>query len=271
MQAVKTVLHAYNFNIANAEEKAQYLALVESLKAQGLRCFETHGGASHYVPELAGPVELETKHLFDNQWNTGPMVGKAGYRVFDWAMDSRYAHGNPNLKRGHWIEQTEEMRAVRANRCKCGYCGNQMTMPDVPAFCPQCLDSEHLKSDQLHLTRMQPIANNERAPLTEAELAERLPLYKAAQIHGSTERSKVRIAKRRARLVTGRDDTIKHANIEHDGNMWLMDRGITEEPIYYKHTGRFCFGWRNDGGVDAAVKPELIAALEGFPFPYDVK
>lgn len=271
MQAIKTVLHAYKFNIANAEEKAQYLALVESLKAKGLRCFETHGGASHYVPELAGQVELETKHLFDNQWNTVGNGDSKGRRVFDWAMDSRYAHGNPNLKRGHWIEQTAEMIAVRANRCKCGYCGNQMTLPDVPEFCPQCLDSEYLTSEQLHLTRMQPIANDERAPLTDAERAKRLPLFIAAQTHANSERAQARIAKRRVNLVKERDAAIKHATVEHDGMMWLIDRGITEEPIYYKHTGVFTFGWRGDRGLDPAVKPAIIAALEGFPFQYELK
>jgi hypothetical protein len=262
-------LHVFDFNISNSEEKAAYLALVESLKAKGLKCFESHGAGSHYIPQLAGPVTLETDFLFDNQWNTEGRDGKNGHRVFDWAMDYK-PNNNPNLKRGHWLEQTEEMRTARANRCKCGFCGNQMDMPDVPKFCPKCLDSEYLKSTELHLTRMQPIANEVREPLTPDELAERLPLYKDAQLHGTTARGRARIAKRRADLLKERDSAIRNANTEYDGMIWLMDHGITEQPIYYNHTGRFCFGWRS-GGVDAAVKPDLIAALDGFPFPFDIK
>lgn len=268
MKTINTVLHAYSFYINEAQGAADYAALVEKLKAAGLKCFETHGGSSHYKHELAGPVALETKHLFDNQWNAAPIGDSNGHRVFDWAQDYQ-PNRNPNLKRGHWLEQTEEMRTARANRCKCGYCGNQVDMPNVPAFCPNCIDSEYLKPDQLHLTRMQPIANDNRAQLTAAELAERMPLYKDAQLYGTTERGKARIAKRRASIVADRDATIKHANVEHDGLLWLMDNGISEEPIYYKHTGRFGFGWRSP--VDESIKPELLAALEKFPFAFDVK
>ena len=269
MKTINTVLHAYMFYIDQPQGKADYLALVEKLRAAGLKCFETHGGGTHHRDDLAGPVTLETKHLFDNQWNTAPVGAHSGHRVFDWAQDYM-PNRNPNLKRGHWLEQTEEMRTMRANRCKCGYCGNQMDMPDVPAFCPNCLDSEYLKSTELHLTRMQPVANDKRAALTEAELAERLPLYKDAQLHGSTARGKARIAKRRADIAKKRDAEIHHANVEHDGLLWLMDHGISEEPIYYSHTGKFGFGWRSSG-VDAAVKPELLAALADFPFAYEIK
>lgn len=267
---INTVLHAYSFNTRYPEDAAAFAELKTKLEAMGLKCFETWGGGSHYKPELNGPVALETKHLFDNQWNTEGKDGHNGYRVFDWAMDYE-PNQNKHLKRGHWLEQTEEMSTVRANRCKCGYCGNQMDMPNVPAFCPNCLDSEYLKSTELHLTRMQPIANDKRAPLTPEELAERLPLYKDAQLHGSTVRGKARIAKRRADIVAKRDKEIKNANIEHDGLLWLMDHGVSEEPIYYNHTGRFCFGWRGTNGIDPAIKPELVIALADFPFPFDIK
>lgn len=270
-KTIQTTLHAYHFYINEPEGKAAYAALVEKLNALGLKCFETHGGDTHHCAGLAGPVELETAHLFDNQWSTAPRKeGESGHRVFDWAQDYR-PNGNRNLKRGHWIEQTEEMRIARELRYKCGYCSNQMIAPGVPTFCPCCLDSQYLKSTDLHLTRMQNVMNDRnRAPLTDSELAKRLPLYKAAQLHGTTERGKARIAGRRASLLKKRDSAISNANTEYDGMTWLMDRGISEEPIFYSHTGRFCFGWR-DGGVDAVVKPDLLAALDGFPFPFDVK
>lgn len=268
---MKTIIHAYIFDTRTEEGKADYVALCERMKNAGIKCFETHGGASHWMPAINGKeLALDVKHVFDNQWNTEPLEeGKSGLRVFDWAQDYR-PNGSATIKRGHYLDITEEIRALRKDRHACGYCGFQCSAKDATPFCPRCIGSEYLKVSDLPLTRMKPInAGSKRANLTEQELAERLPLYKAAQMFGNTERDKTRIAKRRADILKKRDSVIKNANTEFDGLTWLMDRGITADPIYYSHTGRFCFGWR--APVDTALIDDLRESLKDFPFPFDIK
>ena len=276
MSNIKTIFHAYSFNLNNADEAAAWEALKASLKASHPRCMESHGGDSHFVKfeKLDGQmIELETTHLFENQWNTAPMDGHNGYRVFDWALDYN-PYGNSKLKRGHWLEQTAEMQAVRDNTTKCGYCGKQEPAQKGYVFCPHCLDSEYLKQSDLYLLRMVAVSadkpHRKFPPLTEAESAYLLPLYKDAQLHGSTVRGKVRIAAKRADLQKKFDSAINNAHVEFEGFTWLMDRGIsTDNVIYYSHTGRFGFGWRSP--VDEGLKDLLLEAISEFPFPYDIK
>src|SRR5574342_721932 len=146
------------------------------------------------------------------------------------------------------------MRDIRRNTHKCGYCGKQEPAQKGYVFCPHCIGSAYLKSSELHLLRMMPVEfEGNRAPLTEAEQAHLLPLYKEAQLHGNE-----------------RDKAIYIAETEFKGFTWLMDHGIkTDNCIYYSHTDRFSFGWRNP--VDAEFLSELLDVVSEFPFAYEIK
>ena len=49
-----------------------------------------------------------------------------------------------------------------------------------------------------------------------------------------------------------------------------MDHGVSiDNCIYYSHTGRFGFGWREP--VGQAVYSALVDVLCEFPFDYDIK
>lgn len=268
---MKTIIHAYSFYIDEDEGAEEYRALKAKLSEMGLKCFESHGGGSHYLGGLDGQtVELETAHLFNNQWNTAPIGdSKSGLRVFDWAQDYR-PHGNGNLKRGHWLEQTAEMKAARNNTDACGYCGKQEPAGNYK-FCPHCLDSEYLKSADLHLLRMRRVSDESaRKKLSAAESAHLIPLYRAAQTSGSTARGKARIAEARARIARDYEKTVRNAKAEHDGLLWLMDHGMpVGNVIYYNHTGRFGFGRR--APVDAEALSALLDVISEFPFAYDIK
>jgi hypothetical protein len=51
---------------------------------------------------------------------------------------------------------------------------------------------------------------------------------------------------------------------------WLIEHNISlDNVIYYNHTGRFCFGWRNK--ISEKEVPELSQKLIDFPFEYDIK
>jgi hypothetical protein len=271
MSTIKTVLHAFTFNTREPEEAAAWQALKESRKADGVKLFDTICGtvandsqAYKYrdaFRALDGQVvELDVEYIFDDQWNSANLRLHDFYAVSVFDVRHRIS--------GYWLEITDDMRNIRATRCKCGYCGHQMDMPDVPAFCPKCIGSEYLEVKDLHLTRMQPVINDKRLPLTEAELAERLPVYKAAQIHGNTERDKARIASLRESLLKDRDAAIKHANAEYDGMIWLLDHGVsTGNAIYYKHIEKFSFGWRTP--IAKELREDMAKELEGFPFPWE--
>lgn len=234
------------------------------------------GGYYGAVRKIDGrEVELETSFLFDNQWNTAPIEGisKPGLRVFDWAEDYMAQGMRQSIKRGHYLDITDEMREIRRNVHKCGYCGAHEPAAKGYVFCPHCIGSEYLEAKDLHLTRMRPVDGSfgaERAPLTEAERAHLLPLYREAQLHGHTVRDKARIAKARADVITSCNKQTRSAMAERDGMLWLMDHGVrTDNVIFYSHTGRFGFGWRKP--VDAEYLSALLDIISEFPFPYDIK
>lgn len=270
---MKTIFHAYHFDTTKPDEAAAYKELCARLTAAGLKCFNTWGGTLHYMPDLDGrTLDLEIEHLFENQWNTAPTPenSKLGRRVFDWAQD--YPINIPKtIKRGYYLDITAEMREIRRNTKKCRYCGAHEPAAKGYVFCPHCIGSQYLKASELHLTRMKAIDDqSDCEPLTQAEHDHLLPQYKDAQLHGHTDRDRKRIAKARADVIQKAAKETKDAATERDGFLWFMDKGIrTDNLIYYNHTGRFCFGWRQP--VDDELRSAVLDVVSEFPFPYDLK
>lgn len=279
MTTLKTILHAYEFDTNEPEGKAAWNAFKAERK-KGPYCF---GPVFHEMGStrlLDGvEIELETKHLFENQWDTAPVAGisENGFRVFDWFLQADHGSGLKNsaprgIKRGHYLEQTGEMRELRRNTNCCGYCGYQEAAAKGSVFCPKCIDSEYLKESDLKLLRMRPVDEGSatRPELSEAERAHLLPIYKSAQLHGNTERGRRRAEKARADAIAMAEKAIKVAVVERDGMLWLLDNGIdTANVIFYSHTGKFSFGWRR--AIGAAVLAGLLEVLPEFPFPYEIK
>jgi len=74
----------------------------------------------------------------------------------------------------------------------------------------------------------------------------------------------------RARIIKHADGKIAALIAERGGKLWLVDRGFNvDNVIYYGHTGRFCFGWR-DPLTDDAISRWLDVLAE-FPYAYDLK
>lgn len=275
---IDTVMHTYRFRQGDGTDADEYAVLSARLRAMGLQRLVFNGDKGQDIEGADGAtIQLEIAHLFENQWNTGPTPfgydgkpSESGLRVFDWVEDS---WPNRSIKSGHWLEQTDEMREIRRNTHACGYCGKQEPAAKGHVFCPHCLDSEYLKANELHLTRMRAVATSFTTPrekLTEAERTHLLPLYTEAQIHGTTERGTRRIKAERTRIAEKCDDTTKHAIIERDGLLWLLNRGYrTANVLYYTHTGVFCFGWRSP--LDPTVASEVLDWISEFPYPYTIK
>lgn len=113
METIKAKLVYYNFDLDNTKDKQTYNNLVLSLKAKGLSLFdsayfyydyEKNKAFFNQIKEIEqkGFIEIETKHLFNNQYNT-----KEGLRVFDW-----YEQQKPNkkLKEGYYRKLTLKNR-----------------------------------------------------------------------------------------------------------------------------------------------------------------
>jgi hypothetical protein len=277
---MQTTLYSYRLHIGDAADAKAYDAIVAKMKARGTKCFSTVGPKpTCFYHEFASgdngaAIDLETKFIFNNQWNTAPIPGvsEKGIRVFDWAEYAAEAAGtSPNFKCGHYIELTDEMLDARNKRHACGYCGKQFDAPNVPAFCPSCIDSEYLDEQTLlrGATRPYPVRDAYRKwrPLTDAEKETILPQYKNAQIHGATERGKARTAKERRELHAEYERTMRNAATKLNGFTWLMDHGLnTTNIIYYEHTDTFTLGWREAIGEN--LRPDWQEKMAGFPYKW---
>jgi hypothetical protein len=274
MKTLKTKLHKFSFNTDNPEDREPYYQLKTRLEAE----IEAHkrGHKMHCIPSnrdfnpQAGVVEIETECLFENQWNSN--VG----RLFDWYEEAVFADGQerPNIKRGHWLEITEEMLTLRQNTLKCRYTGEQFFWDAkkdgiAPKFNTRksALGSCYLKESELHLCRLFTLVDEHRScePLTDGEKSELLPLYIAAQLETTGAQREKQLAEIRADY----DKTVANATKERDGFLWLLGHGVQiENCIFYTHTGRFGFGWRTP--YTGAAREALLKAVAKFPFDYDI-
>lgn len=289
MKTLRTILHTYAFDTDKPAEAAEWAKLKAKLKS-GPSCMESHGGPLHVQAAAtlgakhtsaayeSIPVELDTDFLSNNQWNaTGPN-GKS-CRVFDWALDSAYAfdpHGRSMRKQGHWLEQTPEVVAIRQDTFTCGYCGHKEHRDTAEAFCKKCTTkgSEYLKPDDLRLTRMLPVCDSfgaKRAPLTDAERAELMPLYVAAQLsRPDPGRSFADIAEGKALA----HKAIARASMLLNGWQYLEAHPEipTRNLICYDHgaaVALFTWGWQGDG-MALEVATELAARLKDFPASWEI-
>ena len=271
MNTITTTLNLYHFDLRDEGQKKEYNILTKALKAQGLKKFHSHGGRGHYYPFLnqEGPVSLETKFLFNNQWNCD--LG----RIFDWAED--YIPDNQNIKRGHYLTITQEMRDVRDCRWQCGYCGESETHalgvePENP-FCQKCFTSEYLKEEDLYLTRLRQVSDTRTPPpLTEAEY-ETLTLRKGTRLQARVQRFKRKALESRDRSIAQLHRKIEIECMTYEAKCWLYERGadpsLGDNMIYYDHLKKFSFGWR--GPLSKDHREFLEEHLPNFPWPYEIK
>lgn len=262
---MKTKLNYYNFNLAKPDEARAWSALQAQIIDTGVKCFSSHSNRGKHKNESI-EVELDTKCLFDNQWNTTEASGDL--RIFDWWLA---IYPNRSIMEGHWITQTDEMIELRKNVSQCGYCGHAKPTGEFD-FCPDCFGGEYITEENLIITRMRRVCDSKlkHKPLTAKEKEWLIPRFMEAQIHGNTEQDVARIAGTIKDLAASRDKVIERAQIQHDGYRWLMSKGVrTANCIYYDHTNEFCFGWRQP--LSAELKAKLDTAMADFPFTYTVK
>src|SRR6185503_14012023 len=244
---MKTVLHNYSFDTDKPEDREPWYQLETMLKRRagaGHRMRSLRGDKD-FKPE-SGEVVLETEFLFSNQWNTDKG------RLFDWYQEAVFSYGKErnNIKRGHWLEITPEMVAIRNNTLKCCYTGEQFFFHAEKDGVPpkfntrnSALGNPYLKESELYMVRLKRVSDESSpAQLTAEERDFLLPLYIKAQL---STNQKAR-DKQRAEVLADFEKEHGNAVMERDGFLWLLDHGMQiENCIFYDHKRHFCFGWRN--------------------------
>ncbi len=286
---IKAELVYYRIDVSRPEGRKAYAELCETLKEIPFETWRISaivaGATSKFLKSLqekldihvstadyqlhSREIHLETKHLYESQWNTAEGFRLHNKTEFEWPA--------LHIKEGYYIRQNPEMIAVLQGTAKCGYCGHQAPVGEKD-FCDKCISSPYLEVSNLRLLRMEPIEAPERRtgktlktprgarPLSEEELAVVMPRYMEAQ----TKLREQQAAKLRAEVEAGLSKVIELATIKRDGMIWILDAGIpTENLIFYPHTRTFCFGWRNP--VSKEVRAVLLEKLKEFPFNFEIK
>jgi len=268
---MKTTLHYYRFDISNESEAKEYKNLCVELKSKGLKVFDSIAEEhSTFYKELIKPldntvIELETEHLFNNQWNTAPTItSEKGIRVFDW---SEPIYPNKKIKEGMYLDQTSEMARIRMNTYKCNYCGAQYVKPAFK-FCTSCIGSRHLTPDNLHLLALTPVFADKYLKASEVIIPDTLlKEYEDKQKENRMLRAKKAQEAKLADLLK----KIEDSKLEYRAFKLLISNNIDfDNVIYYSHTKQFCFGWRNS--LDTEEKEALSLKLKecGFSKTYKV-
>ncbi len=287
---IKAELVYYRIDVSRPEGRKAYAELCETLKEIPFETWRINaivaGATSKFLKSLqekldihvitsahcqlyTREIHLETKHLYEDQWNTAEGFRLHNKTEFEWPA--------LHIKEGYYIRQNPQMIAVLQGTAKCGYCGHHAPVGEKD-FCDNCISSPYLEVSNLHLLRMEPIEAPERRtgetlktprsarPLSESELAVIMPRYAEAQ----TKLREQQEAKLRAEEEAELSKVIELATIKRDGMIWILNAGIpTENVIFYSHTKTFCFGWRNP--VSKEVRAELVEKLKQFPFDFEIK
>lgn len=262
---MKTTLTYYDFNISSPAEKEAYKELTAKLKKTNGKCFQVFPPPSGKRPP-EGETNLDVsniKNIWNNQWNTTD-----GFRVFDWY--EAVMHNNKNLKVGYYLDVTAEMKSLRNNLLRCGYCGHTVTVPQ--SFCTSCIGSTYLEASDLKLLRMVPVSSTSlREELSEEELAlltEEFNKAKVKAIHREYPADeKEHQFEEEDKLFR---DSLEKAKNRLAGYNFLLNNNINQENcIYYSHTGVFCFGWKHP--LPDAAADYLEELLEDFPGKFEIK
>ncbi len=268
-QTIKTIMHHYRFELSDPGNKEKYIALCNKLRAMNLTVFDSiSSDHSRFYSEKIKPldgsvVELETDHLFNNQWNTAATkTSDKGLRVFDWA---EAIYPNRSIKEGMWLEQTDEMEEIRKNTHKCGYCGKNYYKP-THDWCNSCLGSEYLEEQYIPLLQLQPITGKQlpTIPIPESLMNEYAEAQKAARL--------IRLENRKHDFLTRKEKELQTAQLEYTAFKMLVDAGLDyDNCIYYAHTDTFCFGWRTPLTDDRKNHLRKTLPAIGFNYNYNLE
>ncbi len=250
---MKAQIKTYRFLIDKPDQKKAYQDLLKTIPTKN--CFSVYATTKNddYPHNQIIDIEIDTKHLFDNQFNT---IDRK--RLFDWFEG---VYPNKNVKCGHFLINPTELNNLRSTRVACGYCGKQYDNHNE-TVCLSCVNSEYLKPENYHLLALRPVNFKGERTLSTNDLNRILPLIESAKID--------RLQKKKVDLIARKEKELKHKEIEFDGFTFFLDHGIdTDNLIYYSHKNQFCFGWRNK--LSDSETSKILDVISEFKYPYLIK
>lgn len=250
---MKAQLQTYKFLIDDANEKLAYETMLKTIPTKD--CFNVIATTrdDFYPYNQIVDIEIDTKHLFANQFNTVDSK-----RFFDW-FEGIYP--NKHLKCGHFLINPDKLNKLRSERLTCGYCGKQYKNHN-DSVCLSCIDSEYLTPEYYNLLQLKPVNFKGKRILSDIDLSRILPLIETAK----TER----LQKKKLDLIARKERELKQKEIELEGFTYFLDYGIDiDNLIYYSHKNQFCFGWRDKLSDNDASK--ILDIISEFEHPYIIK
>lgn len=250
---MRAQLQTYKFLIDQPGQLKAYQDLLKTIPTK--ECFNVRATTREdsYPYNQIIDIEIDTNHLFDNQFNTVD-----GKRLFDW-FEGIYP--NKNFKSGHFLIDPTELNNLRSTRLACGYCGKQYENHN-DTVCLSCVSSEYLTPEYYHLLALKPVNFKGDRKLSNDDLNRILPLIESAKI--------ARLQKKKLDLIARKEKEMKQKEIELKGFTFFLDHNIDiDNLIYYSHKNQFCFGWRNKLSDDEASK--ILDVISEFQYPYIIK
>jgi hypothetical protein len=263
---MKTILHTYCFyDVSKSPDKENYENLCKKLKDMGLKKFHVLSEKSIF-PAINDkfPIDLETNFLFKNQWNTSEESPNfKNTRVFDWFERANFE--NNNFKKGHWIEQTQEMIDIRYNTFKCGFCGN---ISYSEGFCDKCIESEYLSVKDLFLTKFVRICDSgkKKEEITKEEFNALFPKFLNEQLKRSKRTFLKQIEEEKEEI----EKLMSASHIKIKGLEWLYGHDVIlkQRVFFYNRTETFHFTVEDKEDVE--IFGNSLKGM-GFPYKYEVK
>jgi len=266
MKNIKTTISFYEFDTSIKDQKISYENMLKRIKGSNFAPFTCNLDLKKLKSMerqfINGVIELETKYLFSDQWNTSSL------RVFDWLE----MEVNKSIKIGYYLDITPEMESIRGKIHKCGYCGEHYQNPGI---CIKCIASEHICEADYPLLALQSISDTfqPRRLLLEDELQQLRELRKKHNIQVKKDApEKARLARKTYYLkkMEKIDEEIAGKKIEKLGFTWLFENNIeSKNCMYYPHTSVFCIGWETP--VSKSKKADIESKTKLFPFTLQIK
>ena len=246
-------LKTFKFDLQHAGQARDYEALKNWQRERGVRNLQVAGQTLQQpLPEL---LELDDDHLFDNQFNTKPVAdSQLGLRLFDFVV---YRYPNANLRDGHYLENIEELRALRAERYVCRFCGYQQHGHDAPMTCPKCRTSEHLSESNLPLRVLRALWNDTRPAYESDAMAE---VRRWLEDDFVATRQQLRNQKIE-QLKQDYAQELRDLEFKLKAECFLLSRGFDTDNFIIYNGPRGSFGWRKllDAEQAEALKNRLLA------------
>lgn len=271
---ISTRIIGYSFDVSKPGQAEAYDALCDQLRATPGRgkilnpLVEAGRNNELHIPEGGAKVELSERHIYKNQWDADFIEGfDKPFRVFDWY---EVIYPNRDLKRGHYLEITDEMRSARDHTKECGFCGHQEPVSTGNEFCPRCPASRYLDTPQHPLLVLLPVSTDRGMTTFSVEIMSRLEGYIETKRNAAFDAA---YRDSREKVDDDAERDILRITMRRNGYWWLLDHRVPLNDWHF-HQDSETFSYRpspnihvNDG-KDAAENMARFLKANGFPYKY---